>query len=470
LKTEEPYGNGKTAVINALAEANLSMLKFVMSVIKWCCCLSVGSHALAAEQNPPGVTNPARLSNISQPIVTAWACPRDYEEKQITRMAEAGLTAILVQGKDGLDMLQRHGMRGIVYITELAKPDNWTNAAIIRMVDDRIESVKNHPALYAYLLEDEPDASRFAILSKARDHVEQIDPDHPVWVNLLPLSPLDIPIQRYCTDGETNWISAYEKYYDRFIAEVRPKVLSYDFYPFWVNGDDGLTYFLHQSLFRAATLKAGIPSMTFVQNCSWADSFRIPGENEMRWSMYTSLAYGVRDICYYVANEPGHRGALFEGPTDKPSPNYYASKKINPEFVAIATELRPFTSLAVYHAGDIPFGTCELPDSAPFRLEPAQHNARLPVPDFVHSRAIGPPAKGFVLGYFGTNASPTHALVVNLNYTKAVRTTVVGPGKLEVFDLETRKWTPMKSNRADVEFQPGGGALVRIAAGSGTNR
>jgi len=48
----------------------------------------------------------------------------------------------------------------------------------------------------------------------------------------------------------------------------------------------------------------------------------------------------------------------------------------------------------------------------------------------------GPPAPvtGLLLGYFGTAGNPTHVLVVNLDYTQDVTTTVVGPGPMEAFD------------------------------------
>ena len=75
------------------------------------------------------------------------------------------------------------------------------------------------------------------------------------------------------------------------------------------------------------------------------------------------------------------------------------------------------------------------------------------------------------MGYFGANGNPTHVLVVNLDSTREVTTTVVGPGRMEVFDARERKWQKASnrsrvgrepSRRAKVSLMPGGGKLLRL--------
>lgn len=74
------------------------------------------------------------------------------------------------------------------------------------------------------------------------------------------------------------------------------------------------------------------------------------------------------------------------------------------------------------------------------------------------------PVTGMLLGYFGTAGNTTHVLVVNLDYTQQVTTTVVGPGSMEVFDATERKWHKASDgSRARVSLMPGGGKLVRLA-------
>jgi hypothetical protein len=80
------------------------------------------------------------------------------------------------------------------------------------------------------------------------------------------------------------------------------------------------------------------------------------------------------------------------------------------------------------------------------------------------------PVEGILLGHFGPagNAEaekPTHVVVVNLDYKTERATTLVGPANLEVFDAATRAWSAASGNRAELRLPPGGGKLVRLAAG-----
>ena len=77
------------------------------------------------------------------------------------------------------------------------------------------------------------------------------------------------------------------------------------------------------------------------------------------------------------------------------------------------------------------------------------------------------PAEGMLLGYFGKAGSgksgpATHVVVVNLDYRNAVTATVVGPGRLDVFDATAGKWKRASGPRAALALPPGGGVLVRV--------
>jgi len=71
--------------------------------------------------------------------------------------------------------------------------------------------------------------------------------------------------------------------------------------------------------------------------------------------------------------------------------------------------------------------------------------------------------RGFLLGFFGAAEKPTHAVVVNLDYTADVSTTLTGPGELELFDATTAQWTSSKNTATELRLPPGGGKLVRLA-------
>ena len=142
-------------------------------------------------------------------------------------------------------------------------------------------------------------------------------------------------------------------------------------------------------------------------------------------------------------------------PDGKPTPLYHAAQVHNRDFAAIAAQLQPLRSLAVYNLGMLPPGGVALPAGNPFRLDP-------PVP----SRPYNPPRpiEGFLLGQFGPAAGaaqPSHALVVNLDYKHEALTTLVGPGPLETFDPATGQWSPCPDGK--LRLLPGGGTLLRVA-------
>ena len=131
---------------------------------------------------------------------------------------------------------------------------------------------------------------------------------------------------------------------------------------------------------------------------------RVPAADEMRYLVYTTLAYGAQGISYYVYCCPGHTGGIAL-PDGTPTPIYHALKSLNREFVAIATELQPLRSLGVYHAGMTPPGAEPLPKDAPFRLDP-------PVPPMAYkpprpSEVPGPRGLARVLRQ-GEQAEPRH--------------------------------------------------------------
>ena len=224
-----------------------------------------------------------------------------------------------------------------------------------------------------------------------------------------------------------------------------------------VAGDTG-QYSLNLALVSQAAQQAGIPFLKVVQSCSWEPSVRVPNGNEMRFLVYTTLAYGAQGISYYVYCEPRHAGGIAL-PDGTPTPIYHALKSLNREFVAIATEYQPLRSSGVYNAGTLAAGTQPLPNDAPFRLDP-------PVPSMPYENLK--PAKGFLLGFFGpagaggAPGTPTHVLVVNLDYKADAVTTLVGPGNLEVFDATGRTWARGNLRQVELHLPAGGGKLVRV--------
>lgn len=180
---------------------------------------------------------------------------------------------------------------------------------------------------------------------------------------------------------------------------------------------------------------------------------RVPGPDELRYLLYTTLAYGGQGISYYVYCWPKHTGGIAL-PDGTPTPLYHALKSLNREFAAIAGELQPLKSLGVYHAGMAPPGSQKLPADSAFRFDPPVAAIDYRPPEHV---------RGFVLGCFGRDDKPTHAVVVNLDYKAQSAVTLTGPGKLQEYDAQARTWSPAGPGKIELRLPPGGGKLIRLS-------
>ncbi len=419
------------------------------------CFLLVGLYAATAVSTGFGQTSeksgnspPAIASKPSwrmgTPIVTYWAGPA-MTDAVARQMAEGGFNLVWCTEKE-LDVARRHGLRA--QLTDvLLNAESLNNPQKLAKLDALIERVRKHPALYSYFIIDEPSAAAFPALGKLVAHLRALDAAHLAYINLLPTYANN---EQLGTKGDM--VTAYRDYLRQYIRVVKPSLVSWDHYQFAVAGDSP-DYFLNLAMVRNATIEAHLPFLNIVQACTWAPAaMRVPGPDEERFLVYTTLAYGGKAISYFVYYSPDMKGGIATA-DNKPTPLYDALKTLNREFLAIAKELQPLRSLAVYHAGMSPPGSTPLPVSAPFRFDPPVAPMTYKPPERV---------RGFLLGYFGTGDKPTHAVVVNLDYKTAAKVDLVGPGKMESFDATSGAWTAADA-KVELRIPPGGGKLVRTA-------
>ena len=380
---------------------------------------------------------PASTWKIGIPIVAYWAGP-PMTDATAQQMAEGGWNLVWCTSEQELDTAQRHELRGLL-TNGLLTPATLGDPESRAKLDEFIARVSKHPAMYAYHLIDEPNASQFPALGRLVAYLRERDPAHLAYINLFPTYANNAQLG---TSGAV--AAAYNEYLRLYVEQVKPALISYDHYQFALKGDND-QYFLNLALIRRAAQEAGVPFLNIVQACTWAPQvMRIPNANELRYLVFTTLAYGAQAISYYVYAHPGHEGSIanLDG---TPGPLYHALKTYNREFVAIAKELQPLRSMAVQHTAMHEPGCEPVSADAPFRIDQAKPSQ----------------PRGFVLGLFGTKDKPSHVIVVNLDYTTAVSATLSGPGQLETFDPATSQWTPVKKSEAELNLPPGGGRLVR---------
>lgn len=375
---------------------------------------------------------------VGTPIVTYFAGP-PMSDKVARQMAEGGFNVVWCGEKD-LDLLKSHRLRGMLH-DPLIAPATLENAEKTRQLDALIDRVKKHPAMYSYYIIDEPSAAAFPALGKLVAHLRQRDPAHMPYINLFPTYATN---QQLGTKGET--VPAYNQYLKEFVDTVKPSLLSWDNYQF-MKGHDENQYFLNLSLIRKKSLETGIPFLNIVQAASWAPSVRVPVPDEIRYLVYTTAAYGAQGISYYVYQAANHEGGMIKA-DGSPTAIYEAVKTLNPEFVAIVSELQPLKSTGVYQTALKEPGCEPPPAEGPFQIDSAASKLK---------------ERGLLLGNFGKTNKPTHVLVVNLDYKSEVTAVITGPAKMESLDPQTSQWLSLGGNRAEILLPPGGGKLVRIA-------
>lgn len=383
---------------------------------------------------------------VGVPIVTYWAGP-PLTDRVADQMAKGEWNVVWCSESE-LDVAARHGLRAQLQ-DGLLSPATLEEEERRAKLDALIGRVRNHPALYSYFITDEPNATNFAGLGRLVAYLREKDSAHLAYINLFPTYASN---EQLGNSGDK--VAAYQAHLRQYLRTVRPALISYDHYQFTTKGDSP-DYFLNLALIRQAALENELPFLNIVQAATWTPSMRVPSPEEMRFLVYTTLAYGAQGISYYVYCCSGHTGGI-ANPDGTPTVLYPALQRLNHEFVGIARVLQPLKSTGVYHVGMIPPGGEALPRNSAFRIDPAVKPADFRLPE---------PVKGVLLGFFGkpeTRPKPTYALVVNLDYSRAQEVGVRGPGRLECLDPVTLEWTIGPQKRVNLALPPGGGRLVRV--------
>lgn len=394
--------------------------------------------------------------NHGDPVTTYWAGPGApngdrLNDVWMAQLKEGGFNTVWAMTVEDLDMAAKYGMRAIYkykgYVAPIEDPK------VSSPLGEEIDRIKKHPALYAYSLIDEPSAELFARLGRTHEWFKRRDPDHAVWVNLLPTYARN---NQLGVKGEI--FRAYWEYVRLFCETFRPEVFSYDHYQLQ-NGGDSPDYLLNLCVIRQAASAYGIPFWNGVQACTWRPgdlaspkSPRIPGPDELRFLVYTTAAYGAHGIYYYVYCHKGHGGSIatLDGKTgDK----FELLKTLNREFIAIARELAPLTFKGAYVQGRHASGTTPYCEQALLKISPETSPSELqPMQEMSDS---------ILVTRFEAPGRRAYLMVVNLDYRKARELQLEAPSQTERFDAMKGVWLPV-GTAFSLALERGGGALLRL--------
>ncbi len=369
-------------------------------------------------------------------IVTFW-CPPPATDEALAAVAAEHYTMTWTPVA-GLDVAHRHGLR-VMLQDPLLTPASLDDPRQKARLDELVDRVKDHPALAAYFITDEPSAAAFPALGRLVAYLRERDPARVAYINLFPIYATDAQLG---TEGDR--VAAYREHLRQYVEIVKPALISYDHYQFFKDGDQPL-YFLNLALIRQAALGARVPFLNIIQASTIERAWRLPNANELRFLVYTTLAYGGRGISYFLYWGPASYGGMYQD--GKRMPSALDAAKLNAEINALSPELMKLDSLGVYHSQPLPEGGEAIPGDSPVQI-------------------IG--AGEFVLGLFGASDRVTAFVVVNRDHRQSASARLklpAGTRGVAEFDRAARVWRgyARAAESIVVSLDPGDGRLFRLA-------
>jgi hypothetical protein len=273
-----------------------------------------------------------------------WA-PSDAATFQ--QMRACGLTVAGFVSPSELDRCHAAGLRAIVADSRVSGYD-WRNvdeAQARKNVASLVAETAQHPAVYGYYLIDEPNAALFPGLAKVAALVHELAPGKWAYMNLFP---------NYASAAQLGSAS-YAAHLEEFVAQVKPTQLSYDHYALMDDGSLRRGYWQNLEAMRAAALRHGLPFWNIVLTVAHFN-YREPTAADLRFQVYTTLAYGGRGIAYftYFAPQVGNYRAAPVDQFGNLTPTWANLQNVNLQVGKLAPTLLELHSDDVYHLGEVP--------------------------------------------------------------------------------------------------------------------
>lgn len=285
--------------------------------------------------------------------IMAWdSVPND--PAVLKKMHDCGLTVAGFVPPAALDACRAAGLKAIVSDPRVGGYD-WEHVdpkVARKQVEALIREVGHHPAVFGYYLRDEPTSSFFPGLASVSSVVKERHPGVWPYINLFP---------NYA-DANQLGAKSYDDYIEKFIEVCKPPVLSYDHYAIMEGGGLRGEYFANLDSIHRASVKHQLPFWQIVLAVGCLN-YREPSMTDMRFQVYTSLAYGARGLAYFKYFTPGV-GNYRNGPIDAfghETSMWPIMRQVNLQVAKLAPTLLKLTSNGVYHFGTVPAG-CKGPD------------------------------------------------------------------------------------------------------------
>ncbi len=222
-----------------------------------------------------------------------------------------------------------------------------------------VNEYSKYESFAGMLVMDEPGANQFQTLATTQKLFRQYYSDYCHFVNLFPIYASCAQFENRGTQ-EAQTDMTFDEYLTKYIETVKPKFVSYDYYP--CSGKyPALSSSYFEQLYVVSEIcnKYKIPFWSFIQTCDFGGRSRVPNEAEIKWQVNTALAYGAKGIqyfCYFIPTEfesAGYSGCLIDGSGNKTS-LFEPVKRINAQISSMDEILMKSTLVNKMVFGDSP--------------------------------------------------------------------------------------------------------------------
>ncbi|NLN75055.1 MAG: N-acetylmuramoyl-L-alanine amidase [Armatimonadetes bacterium] len=376
-------------------------------------------------------------------FINHWCGPTELKNESFAEVAEANFTVSMIglgsaeKNLKALDLCAANGIKAM--ICDPRTGPGPTRDTPTESLDAAIEDYAKHPALWGYHTLDEPHSRMFTRLGGVNQYLLEKDPAHTPLGNLFPSY----------ANSKTLGNSTYEQHVDEYCKVVKPKMLSYDHYALMADGSIRGDYFTNLDIVRRQSIKHKIPFVYTLLSVPHGP-YKDINEADLRWQVFTALAYGARGLTYFTYNTPtAEYGDAIIGADGKRTAKYEITKKVNGEIKKLGPTLLKLNTKAVYHTGTLP-ATCK----------------PLPKDGLIKSAQGGE----FVIGQFTSDDGFRYAIIVNRSLTKHAKAAIAFSQQVdlrEVSPANGREKAIMVNNIGGdwvwtTSFGPGDGKLVRI--------
>ncbi len=322
--------------------------------------VAVGECTITVTDSVSGLSDTCRIFVVKERknvfednivISTFWPPidPGYVVEEQYKLMADAGITYVMGAGEnvgekeDQLNMLSwcyKYGM-------QMMLGDDRMGPSMVGKSYEQLERLlaeyKNVPGVAGYWLIDEPTSTTG--FQEVYKHLKTLTPDKHVYLNFLPDFDLNVINDwlRYCAGiGYPAFYYQYDSY-NMFLGET-------NYVRMLGSLNDG----------RELCLENGVDLAGFILSTGHGP-YRQPDEDDIRWQMNVSLAFGAKNVQYFTWFHPtgwdGGTGIVSN--TGEKTAIYDGVSRVNHETLAIGKVLKDLTAYDVrVHGGhftELPF-------------------------------------------------------------------------------------------------------------------